>query len=326
MRKNAAIFEAIGVPLGMRQLGSLIAIIALNLSVITGPAAAQSGETNKEQQIKSQLWSADAAFQAGNYTASMLLVRPLAENGVAEAQHKLGILYLQGRGVQQDPAQAREWLLKAAAQRYPEALHSLGVIYGHGEGVDPDLVESLKWFILARETWEKDPDSPSRKASLLRVDNAFKKLGQKLTPEQQSVAWEDARQWGGLHGIFELGQNGQELRSFSEFQFMSAGEVAKYCQPYLSLLDEQKPIDTRADELAASSCFYVFGQFVSKYCEAQGQRDLMPVRPFVAQWVKFIMNDKAASAAPFLASLATATADSAICLRTETPSRRKKPK
>jgi hypothetical protein len=309
-----------------QQLGTFITIIALHLSVILGSAAAQSGVGSKEQQIKSQLWSADAAFQAGNYTASMLLVRPLADNGVAEAQHKLGILYLQGRGVQQDTVQAREWLLKAAAQRYPEALYSLGVTFGHGEGVDPDLVESLKWFILARETWAKDPDRTSRQASLLKVDDALNYLSQNLAPEQRSAAWRDARQWGDQHRIFELQQNGQELRSFSELQFMSGGEVAAYCEPYLSLLGEQKPMDTRTEELAASSCFYLFGQFVSKYCEAQGQGDAMPVRPFVAQWVKFVMNDRTASAAPFPASLIATAARSAICQRTETPSRQKKPK
>ena len=309
-----------------RQLGTFVTNVALHLSAVSGSAAAHSSERGKEQQVKSQLWSADAAFHAGNYTASMLLVRPLAENGVAEAQHKLGILYLQGRGVQKDAVQAREWLLKAAAQKYPEALYSLGVIYGHGEGVDPDFAESLKWFILAREIWEKDPDSPSRKASLLKVDDAFNNLDQKLTPERRYSAWREARQWGDRHGIFELQQNGQELRSFSELQFMSGGEVAAYCKPYLSLLDEQKPIDTRAEELAASSCFYLFGQFVSKYCEAQGRGDSMPVRPFVAQWVKFVRNDRTASAAPFPASLIAAAAGSAICQRTETPSRQKKSK
>ncbi len=39
-----------------------------------------------------------------------------AEQGFAEAQHNLGVMYGQGRGVQQDYVQAHMWISLAAAQ------------------------------------------------------------------------------------------------------------------------------------------------------------------------------------------------------------------
>ncbi len=45
--------------------------------------------------------------------------------GLAEAQYRLGLMYLEGRGVPQDRAQARKWLERAARQGYPEAVARL---------------------------------------------------------------------------------------------------------------------------------------------------------------------------------------------------------
>ena len=42
--------------------------------------------------------------------------RSLAEQGHANAQHKLGFLYAEGQGVPQDDVQAHMWLNLAAAQ------------------------------------------------------------------------------------------------------------------------------------------------------------------------------------------------------------------
>ena len=69
-----------------------------------------------------------------------------AEQGVAEAQHDLGLLYQQGRGVPQDHRKAVTWFRKAANQGYAQARFNLAVMYEHGRGVPQDYQEAAKWY------------------------------------------------------------------------------------------------------------------------------------------------------------------------------------
>ena len=47
-----------------------------------------------------------------------------AEQGNAMAQYNLGCMYVNGNGVNQSLAKAREWLIKAAAQGQENAINS----------------------------------------------------------------------------------------------------------------------------------------------------------------------------------------------------------
>ena len=70
----------------------------------------------------------------------------LAEQGVAEAQHNMGVMYHNGYGVRQDYAEAVKWFRRAAAQGYASAQYNLGVMYKNGRGVRQDDTEAVKWF------------------------------------------------------------------------------------------------------------------------------------------------------------------------------------
>ena len=59
----------------------------------------------------------------------------LAEQGDAEAQHKLGRMYGKGQGLSQNYSEAVKWYRKAAEQGLPEAQRSLGFMYAKGQGV-----------------------------------------------------------------------------------------------------------------------------------------------------------------------------------------------
>ena len=89
------------------------------------------------------------AIKAGNYAAALRELRPLAEQGVGGAQHNLGYMYHQGKGVLQDYAQARKWWLKAADQGIVESQYSLGLMYHKGDGVAQDYVQAHMWYNLA---------------------------------------------------------------------------------------------------------------------------------------------------------------------------------
>lgn len=87
-----------------------------------------------------------AAYQKGDYVTALKEWRPLAEAGDAPSQYNLGILYLDGHGVPQSPAEAVKWFKRSADQDYTEAQHDLGALYGSGQGVKRDYVQAYKWL------------------------------------------------------------------------------------------------------------------------------------------------------------------------------------
>jgi enhanced entry protein EnhC len=77
-----------------------------------------------------------------------------AQQGVKSAQVKLGYLYEQGIGVQQNYQQAFHWYSVAAEQGYPEAQYLLGRLYQFGlVGGSPDYVVAKQWYALAQSTY-----------------------------------------------------------------------------------------------------------------------------------------------------------------------------
>ncbi len=62
---------------------------------------------------------AEEAYDSGDYATALRLWRPLAEQGHADAQYSLGVMYNQGRGVPQDYVQAHMWFNLAAARLLP---------------------------------------------------------------------------------------------------------------------------------------------------------------------------------------------------------------
>ncbi|BDV00460.1 hypothetical protein TDMWS_05450 [Thermodesulfomicrobium sp. WS] len=92
-----------------------------------------------------------AAYDRGDYATALKEWRPLAEQGHAGAQNKLGVMYAKGQGVSKDDAEALKWFRKAAEQGYAAAQGALGFMYGDGRGVPQDYAEAVKWYRKAAE-------------------------------------------------------------------------------------------------------------------------------------------------------------------------------
>jgi TPR repeat protein len=90
---------------------------------------------------------ADNTIEASQATPETLL--PLAKQGDADSQRRLGVLYAYGKGVPQDDSQALFWIRKAAEQGDARAQRDLGVMYSTGKGVSQSDEEAVKWFRLA---------------------------------------------------------------------------------------------------------------------------------------------------------------------------------
>jgi TPR repeat protein len=97
-----------------------------------------------------------AAYNRGDYTAARRLWLPLAEEGNAEAQTMLGIIYEEGHGVSQDFAAAVTWYRRAADQGRSDAQFYLACMHDFGKGVPPDSVAAAKWLTKAADQGHTD--------------------------------------------------------------------------------------------------------------------------------------------------------------------------
>ena len=77
------------------------------------------------------------------------LYRLAAEQGIAGARCRLGVMYAEGRGVAQDDKESVRWFRLAAEQGDAEAQAGLGLAYGTGRGIPQDSVASYMWMTLA---------------------------------------------------------------------------------------------------------------------------------------------------------------------------------
>lgn len=123
-----------------------------------------------------------------DYTTAMQAFRQLADQGNAEAQWNLGLMYKLGEGVPQDYAEAVKWFRKAADQGDPDAQQSLGLMYSDGQGVPQDYVQAHKWFNLAAARASR---SGARADAIKNRDL----VAAKMTPEQIAEAQKLAREW-----------------------------------------------------------------------------------------------------------------------------------
>ncbi|MBL8351361.1 MAG: sel1 repeat family protein [Burkholderiaceae bacterium] len=78
------------------------------------------------------LQDASDAVNRKDYPTAVRLLEPLARQGVASAQLRLGLLYYHGHGVRESDAAALQWFERAARQGLAEAQYHLGNMYAYG--------------------------------------------------------------------------------------------------------------------------------------------------------------------------------------------------
>jgi uncharacterized protein len=129
------------------------------------------------------LEDATAALERRDLATALRLLRPLADQGNAEAQMKLGFMYVTGEGTRQDYAEALKWFRLAADQGQANAQCFLGLMYFEGRGVPQDYVSAHMWLDLAAAAGIEDA-AEYRHA-----------LTARMTPAQVSEAQRLARKW-----------------------------------------------------------------------------------------------------------------------------------
>ena len=113
-----------------------------------------------------------------NPAAAVDLLRKAAEQDMAYAEHMVGDLYWDGKGVPKDKQEAVKWYLKAADGAEPdsEAQLNLALIYEGGNIVPQDFAAAYMWYELAREggaEHTQTPRSVTEAGSWIRLHHRF---------------------------------------------------------------------------------------------------------------------------------------------------------
>lgn len=86
-----------------------------------------------------------------DFKKAFLFFKKAAEQGHAGGQNGLGFMYKNGQEVDQDYNEAIKWFKKSTSQGYANAQANLGFMYDRGEGVRKDKQEAVKWYRKAAE-------------------------------------------------------------------------------------------------------------------------------------------------------------------------------
>ena len=99
-----------------------------------------------------------SAYDQGDYETALAEWMPLAEDGNAQAQSLLGLLYRGVPGIPGDAAESARWYRLAAEQGHAHAQYNLGLAYQSGQGVPRDDVAAYMWLEVAARGIPMGPD------------------------------------------------------------------------------------------------------------------------------------------------------------------------
>jgi len=160
-----------------------IAVVALALGYTLAPTIERHWLRPAEAASAAQ----QVAVDHRGHALSTDELRRLAEQGDADAQWQLGILYHDGDTVPKDDAVAVQWFERAAEQGYVRAQSTLGAYYFAGRGVPQDLSKAYFWSQLALAGGDKD--------NRLRIED----LSSRMTTAQVASARQQAEAWLQAH-------------------------------------------------------------------------------------------------------------------------------
>ena len=146
---------------------------------------AEEGAADAQDALGLMYYNGEGVAQ--DYEEAVRWYRLAAGQGLAAAQFNLGVMYDRGRGVAQNYAEAVRWYRLAVDQGLAAAQYNLGFMYDRGRGVPLDFVEALKWVNLAaaRAAGDRQQDYAEARDALAKI----------MTPAQVAEAQMRAMEW-----------------------------------------------------------------------------------------------------------------------------------
>lgn len=204
-----------------------------------------------------------------NLTEVAKRIEAQAFEGVPEAQHDMGAIYVAGHGsIRQDLKRAVQWFEEAAANNVPNAKYNLGVLYHQGLGVDQDITKAMKLYQDAA-----DLNHPEAQYNLGIA--SIEGIGVPYNPQKAAEYFESAARKGVTEAAYNLGliyENG----------LLGETKPDQALAWYKTAADQGSPeAQSALDQLAASLGIGVndINRIVEKFQSTQVQQTLANMSP-----------------------------------------------
>lgn len=196
-------------------------------------------------QIAADVREGYEAYKKGDFVNSLKEFQPLADQGDADAQYYLGLMFARGKGVSKDYIQAVNWYTKAAEQGHTKAQHNLGFLYASGQGVVQDYTKAYAWWNLAALQGDEDAkqnrDTAENRMSSEQIDAAkmlskqFSKKSDVNLLQDDVIPIEQHTEIKDFHKGLKAYQEGDYKTALKEFQpLVNQGNAE--AQYYLGLM------------------------------------------------------------------------------------------
>lgn len=129
-----------------------------------------------------------AAYHRGDYPAALSEFRIAADQDDPFAQNLLGLMYVQGLGVQRNYQLALDWFSKAQVLGLPDAMANLAKMYADGLGVTKNDATALRYY--------RDAALSGFRPALSLMVKIYEKGGLGVAPDAEKALFWRAR----LHG------------------------------------------------------------------------------------------------------------------------------
>jgi TPR repeat protein len=135
------------------------------------------------------------AYERKDYATAYREWLQAANEGHAEAQYNLGMLYLKGLGVASNAQEAFRWLRVAAEQGQVDAEYRVGLMREKGVGSRQDYADAQSWFLLAAQHGDSEAEAElgelydegrGVKKDLVRAVYWYEKAAEQGLPEAQA--------------------------------------------------------------------------------------------------------------------------------------------
>ena len=120
--------------------------LMLALSACLLAAMAFTVNTHAQAQGNANFEAGIAAYQANDLPLAYKAFLAAANEGHADAQFNVALMYERGIGVGKDEKEAFVWYGKAASQESAAAQFNLGVLYENGRGTKIDFAKANEWY------------------------------------------------------------------------------------------------------------------------------------------------------------------------------------
>ncbi|MCI5901605.1 MAG: serine/threonine-protein kinase [Blautia sp.] len=188
-----------------RRTGGKKWLFTGSVAVIVGILVLFSGIIIRENLIQNGTVG-EKLYQAGKFEQAKKYLEKSAVKENAQAQFRMGLMYMNGNGVAPDCEKAVEYFEEAASQKHAGALNCLAECYDKGRGVQQDIEKANSLYGEALRQYEKlagDGDSDAQYA----LGNAcFYGNGTACNYDQAEVWYEKAAEQGNADAKFMLGQ------------------------------------------------------------------------------------------------------------------------